>query len=472
MVSQRTIKASVVLLTVVLGEQVTKAFVPIRNGNTMKSQARKLLSNLQMASTFTPIAHHLNMTDLGGFENIPRGSSIPNTFADPASIEFVASKDMARDDDELLFECELDQQEDCMYPFVNMLRGSARYIAEHREEVAVFHVPGDILEMKNSMNSLFDDIALSWLLGLKIVIVVGCRYDAECSTQGFPNGHECRNSLRVTDDKLLRAIEEEAGYVRFEVERLLNRCLRMQVGLSPSKLGFEQGGNVLGGNFYMAKPFGIVRGVDYQNTGYPTTINVEKIMHSVQNHDVVLLTTVGTSRLGECINVNGNHLAASVAAALKAHKLVYFSSSGAVLRKQQEPDKTLQDIPVSFAKDLLDYHNVQVHRAGFANFELAKENLEPSSVEMLLHLGWSSWALEQGVKRAHIVNPGDGSLLEELYSARHGVNTCLFRDEEQDEFFSAAEDDEDWKHSLDAMHLPENQDSIMFSELPTGKRHW
>jgi amino-acid N-acetyltransferase len=191
---------------------------------------------------------------------------------------------------------------------------------------------------------------------------------------------------------------------------------------------------------------------------------VEKIQQALDNNDVVLLTTVGTSRLGACINVNGNHLAASVAAALNAHKLVFFSDQGAVLRKKYDESKTLQDIPVSFVKDFLDYHQVQVHRAGFANFEVASRNLDPSAVEMLLHLGWSSWALEQGVKRAHIVNPGNGALLEELYTARHGVNTCIFQDDEQDELEDDDIDD-DLKELIDAM-LPANRDQILFSELP------
>lgn len=383
--------------------------------------------------------------------------------ADVSAIEIVPVEHK-RDSEE---DCLLDDEasDSAMYPFVNMLRGSARYIADHRSKTCVFHIPGEMLESEG-FDTLMDDIALAWLLGLKIVIVAGCRYDVECCSLGFESGHECRNTLRVTDDKLLRYIEEEAGYVRFEVERQLNRCLRRHGGMSKADAHSPlPSGNVVGGNFYTAKPFGVVRGKDYQNTGYPSHINEEKIQDVLKRNDIVLLTTVGVSRLGSCVNVNGNHLAAAVASSLDAHKLVYFANQGTVLRKHGE-EKTIQDISLSLVKSFLDYHKVQVHRAGFASFKEAQKCLDGNALEMLLHLAWSSWALDNGVRRAHIVNPGDGALLEELYSAKHGTNTCLYHDDEQDEF-----EDDDWDDIalFDSM-ISENdgEEEILFSELPNG----
>lgn len=187
-------------------------------------------------------------------------------------------------------------------------------------------------------------------------------------------------------------------------------------------------------------------------------MNTEKIQEVLDRDDIVLLSTVGSSRCGSCVNVNGNHLAAYVASALGAHKLVYLSSHGTVLRKKGE-EKTLQDVPVSAVKSILDYYNVKIHNAGFASFHEASNALELSAVEMLLHMGWASWALDQGVRRAHIVNLGDGALLEELYTTKHGANTCIYNDNELDEYL--AEDDSD---ILDGM-LPLPGDEIVFSEL-------
>jgi hypothetical protein len=180
-------------------------------------------------------------------------------------------------------------------PFVGMFRGSANYIANHRNTLAVYHIPGSILtENDNDTNNseafrnLMNDISLTWLLGMKVVLVVGCRHQIERrllrdkqqhqsttptyhSTTGAPHdwaGSLHDGALRVTDEETLRVVKEEAGYVRFEVERQLARSLRIQGGSGGEKIHSEHGGNfdgnVVSGNFYSAQPFGVRDGVDYK----------------------------------------------------------------------------------------------------------------------------------------------------------------------------------------------------------------
>lgn len=346
---------------------------------------------------------------------------------DLSSVEFVSAQSIERPSDH-----EVLQSADMAYPFAGMLRNSAPYIADHSQRTAVFYIPGDFMDSPG-VSSLMGDICLSWMLGLKIVLIVGCRFDNDGCSLDFNNRAECCNSMRVTDDELLRKVEEEAGFVRFEVERLLNRHLRHHGGMGSS--AGEDGalnGNVVGGNFYTARPYGVIDHVDYKNTGYPTKVYTERIETSLKNDDIVVLSTIGTSRLGDVVNVNGNHLAATVAAALKARKLVYLSNSGTVLRRKGSP-KTMQEIPLKFSKALLKHYGVHVNQAGFVAFKQAAEDIDPAAVELLLHLGWSTWALDQGVNRAHIVNPGDGSLLEELFSSKLGLNTCLYIEDEAED---------------------------------------
>ena len=56
--------------------------------------------------------------------------------------------------------------------FVKMFRGSASYIANHRNTLAVYHTPGELLAWKG-FPGLMDDIALAWLPGMTIVLVAG-----------------------------------------------------------------------------------------------------------------------------------------------------------------------------------------------------------------------------------------------------------------------------------------------------------
>ena len=154
--------------------------------------------------------------------------------------------------------------------FVSMFRGSANYIANHRNTIVVLHIPGDLLDFPDPtiFRDLMNDVALTWLLGVKLVLVVGCRYQIE---QRLGEDSNRAHGLRVTDQESLRVVKEEAGYVRFEVERQLARSLRMQGSNSkkngPPTATATGGGyfdaNVLSGNFYSAQPFGVRDGVDY-----------------------------------------------------------------------------------------------------------------------------------------------------------------------------------------------------------------
>jgi len=399
-----------------------------------------LLHSSTLTSRSSPLVNFtessfFNVHDL--FESPSAFQSGAGNVDDPNTIEFVAS-------DECRSELLDNAKNSCgnsVFPFANMISGSARYIADHLDQVAVFYIPGELIEQKAQFSKLMGDIALSWMLGLKIVIVVGCRFDVDCCTLDFAHRHECHNALRVTNDALMLDIEQEAGHVRFEVERTLNKHLRLHNGMSPTdKNAPLLNGNVVGGNFYTGRSFGVVKGVDYKHSGFASKVHADRIAQILGNNDVVVLSTVGTTQLGDLVSVNGHHLAAAVASSLKARKLVYLATNGCVLRRQGETE-SIQDITRGTVDALLHHHNVVVNKAGFASFSEAQEKLDPMAVELLLHLGWSSWALAQGVNRAHIVNPGDGALLEELFTASHGVNTCVYEPADDDDDFDLNSDE-------------------------------
>jgi amino-acid N-acetyltransferase len=312
-------------------------------------------------------------------------------------------------------------------PFVNMFRGSANYIANHRNTIAVYHIPGTLLDFPdpNVFRDLMNDIALTWLLGMKIVLVVGCRFQIE---KRVPHGQRLRFSgIPVTDAETLRIVKEEAGYVRFEVERQLARSLRMQGGNSygAGKKEDHVDGNVVSGNFYSAQPFGVLNGVDYKYTGFVRKVEVEKIRQLHNSRDICLLTTLGVSPSGEVFNVNSESLAATVAGALGASKVIYLTEQEMELRHKVHGNK-IQNLRFSDARHLLEYHNVTIHKKGFVTVgDMGNEDSPETS--MLIKIGWAMTALDQGVKRAHIISPKFGSVLQELYT-RDGSGALISRD--------------------------------------------
>jgi len=240
-----------------------------------------------------------------------------------------------------------------------------------------------------------------------------------------PNQNSAALNNRVTNLSTLRVAKEEAGYARFEVERQLARALRLH------HVPHKSGGNVISGNFFAAQPFGVVNGVDYQYTGVLRRVEVEKIKHVHEANDIVLLTTLGFSPSGEIFNVNSEALASGVAGAVKANKIIFFAYHQIQMRKRNEENRPLQNLRLRDAKLLLNHYRIKVNRRGYATFIPNEDGSNPiyppPVVETLLKLGWSIDALEKGVKRAHIITPTNGALLQELYT-RDGSGTLISRD--------------------------------------------
>jgi amino-acid N-acetyltransferase len=247
----------------------------------------------------------------------------------------------------------------------------------------------------------------------------------------------------------LRIVKEEAGYVRFELERELARALRLQSGggtgmASSSSMSMMRGnnnnnnnngpsfyeGNVVSGNFYSAQPLGVQDGVDYKYTGFVRRIEVEKIRQVHAQRDICLLSALGVSPSGEVFNVNAEALAATTAGALGAKKVIYFTEEEMCLRHRVHQNK-IQCLRLSEARNLLKHHGVQMNKKGFASAvsdpQLVYERRTAAEWDMLLKIGWCCEAIAHGVKRAHIISPQHGALLQELYT-RDGSGTLISAD--------------------------------------------
>lgn len=136
----------------------------------------------------------------------------------------------------------------------------------------------------------------------------------------------------------------------------------------------------------------------------------------MDGRDICLLTTLGVSPSGEVFNCNSESLAAAVAGALGASKVIYFTDKETELRHRLSGNK-IQSLRLSDARNLLKYSDIDVHKKGYVKLgpNLPKKH-DKYCLQMLLKIGYGMQALEQGVKRAHIISPKHGALLQELYT--------------------------------------------------------
>jgi len=278
--------------------------------------------------------------------------------------------------------------------FVEWFRKASPYIHAHRESTFVFAFGGEAT-LDPGFASMVHDIALLQSLGIRLVLVHGDRPQIEERLKLRGAKMQLVNGLRVTDAAALACVKEAAGSVRVEIEALLS----MGVANSPMSGANIQ---VASGNYVTAKPLGVLDGIDYGHTGEVRKINTKAIMQNLDNGELVLVSPLGYSLTGEIFNLNAADVAASVATAIGADKLVF-----------------LTEEPIRDGKRQLISSMVPTEVDQLIN----RRKALPEQQQRVL--GNAAKACRGGVSRVHILpRKVDGVLLTELFT-RDGAGTLI-----------------------------------------------
>ena len=278
--------------------------------------------------------------------------------------------------------------------FVEWLRSVAPYIHAFRGKTFVVAFPGELV-MAGALPVLAHDLSLLHALGIKVVIVHGSRPQVEeqlalrhCETR-FHNG------LRITDATALECAKEAAGELRLDIEAAFSQGL-------PNTPMANAAIRVISGNFVVARPMGIIDGIDLEHTGVTRKIAYETIHPVLNNGSLVLLSPLGFSPTGEVFNLAMEDVAVAAATALRADKLIFISET-----------PMMQD-----AAGIV-IHELSAHQAQAV---LESGCLPADSAFYLQH---AMEACQGGVPRAHIVPfATDGSVLLEIFT-HDGVGTMV-----------------------------------------------
>lgn len=272
-------------------------------------------------------------------------------------------------------------------PYVHAHRGRTFVIVFGGEAVADADFPG-----------LVHDIALLHGLGIRLVLIHGARPQIE--ERLAMRGVEMRyvNGLRITDAPALASVKDAAGATRLEIEALLS------LGLANSPMAGVQI-PVASGNFVVARPLGVLDGVDYGHTGAVRRIDQKSLRARLDQGAVVLIPPVGYSPTGEVFNLAAADVARSVAIALAADKLIFLIEGDGVRDAAGRP---ISHLLPSAIEDLLS--------VGLG---------PPDAEDLTAALRAGLDACRSGIPRVHLINRrSDGALLRELFT-RDGAGTLI-----------------------------------------------
>lgn len=283
---------------------------------------------------------------------------------------------------------------DNLTQFVAWLRSVAPYIHAFRGKTFVVAFPGELVR-SGALPVLAHDLSLLHALGIKVVIVYGSRPQVEEQLALRQQQSRFHHGLRITDAVALECAKEAAGELRLDIEAAFSQGL-------PNTPMANAAIRVISGNFVVARPMGIIDGVDLEHTGLARKIAYETIHPILDNGGLVLLSPLGFSPTGEVFNLAMEDVAVAAAISLRADKLIFITETAMMTDAGGTP-----------------IHEVSVHQAQ----SVITSDCLPADISY--YFSNAIRACQSGVPRAHIVPfSTDGSVLLEIFT-HDGVGTMI-----------------------------------------------
>jgi len=276
----------------------------------------------------------------------------------------------------------------------NVLVQALPYMQRYSGKTFVVKYGGAAMVDERLKAQVMQDIVLLRTVGIKPVLVHGGGKEVSEVMQRMGLQPRFAGGLRVTDAETMEIVEMVlAGTTNKGIVSLIHRAGGKAVGLSGKD-----------GNLLVARKL-TPGGNDIGYVGEVTQVNAEVIEVLAAAGYIPVISSVAIGEDGESYNVNADHAAGAIAAALRAEKLIVLTDVPGVLANLKDPTSLISEMGVAQAEELL--------RNGKAESGMAPK-LEACIT-----------ALRSGVQRAHIIDGRQPhAILMEVFTD-HGVGTMI-----------------------------------------------
>lgn len=272
------------------------------------------------------------------------------------------------------------------------------YIKKFYGRRVVIKYGGNAMAVRELKDAIMQDIVLMKYVGIKPVIVHGGGPAINSMLDRVGKKTRFVNGLRITDRQTMEIVEMVlAGGINKEIVTLINRHGGMAVGICGKDGGFIKARKMLvqvDGNI---KDIGMVGEVEEIDT---------RIIDVLTDRGFIpVVAPVGVGPNGESYNINADYVAASLAVALKADKLVFLTDVEGVMDAKSKGRQLISRL----SKDKAEH--------------LIQEGVITGG--MIPKVQCCLEALQKGVQRVHIINGTvKHSLLLEIFTDR-GIGTMI-----------------------------------------------
>jgi acetylglutamate kinase len=297
---------------------------------------------------------------------------------------------------------------------IGILKQALPYFREYKGKIFVIKMGGELLQDESIIDDIAQDVSLLHQVGIKTVVVHG----------GGPQANELSKKLgitpkiiegrRVTDEESLEITKMVfAGKINHEILTILRKYGSQAVGLS----GID--GDVIIAERrapmeVVDKTTGMKNNVDFGWVGDIQSVNTDLLSILLEKGYIPVISSIADDGEGNILNINADTVASSIAVALNAYKYITMTNVNGILKDKNNPKSTISYISYNDASRLIEDGT-------------AEGGMVPKIKQCV-------WAVQNGVKRVHILNGCvQDSLLQEVFTKK-GIGTMILSDEEIEEY--------------------------------------
>ena len=274
------------------------------------------------------------------------------------------------------------------------------YIQEFYGKTIVIKYGGNAMVNDELKGKVMQDIALMKYVGIKVVIVHGGGPEITQFLKKVGKESSFVSGLRVTDEETVEIAEMVLdGKVNSEIVTLLNRRGLRAVGLSGKDAGLIQAQKKLATVY----EDGQKSKVDIGYVGKTKKVDIKILEDLISRDYVPVIAPIGVGEDGESYNINADYVAADIAGALHAEKLLLLTDTDGVYKNFEDKKSFISTLKADDARE-------------FIKEGIISGGMIPK-VEACLR------AISNGANKAHII---DGrlphSIILELFTAA-GIGT-------------------------------------------------
>ena len=220
------------------------------------------------------------------------------------------------------------------------------YIQQYRGHTFVIKYGGSAMEDEQTVDKFLRDVVFLEAVGINPVLVHGGgkAITAKMKTAGLV-AHFI-DGLRATNETAIHIVEEA-------LDRDINPAIVQKIQDFGGRARGFSGKNVFLARKIERQAFVDGETIDIGFVGEAEGVNASAVAEAVQAEIVPVISPIGSTRDGVVLNINADIAAASLAAELKASKLIYVTDVAGIMRDPAQPESLISSVTIEQVESLI-----------------------------------------------------------------------------------------------------------------------